>query len=98
MPQSQAASGVSLLHVLQVAILDSNEQRFLEASMAFARGTPIVSDAEYDKLKVDLKTKSSVVTAEGPRCSLRSKKMYADADPDYIKVGMRLHCAWRRAI
>lgn len=69
-----------------VAILDSDEQRFLEASMAYARGQPILNDAEYDELKARLKSGSSVVTAQGPRCSIRSQKMYSDAKIDYLRL------------
>jgi len=47
--------------------------------MAYTRGAPIMSDADYDALKAELRAKASVVTAEGPRCSIRSKKMYSDA-------------------
>ncbi|KXZ54747.1 hypothetical protein GPECTOR_4g817 [Gonium pectorale] len=69
-----------------VAVLSSDEQRFLEASMAYARGKPILSDEEYDTLKAELRNKSSIVTAQGPRCSIRSKKMYADCEPDYLRM------------
>ncbi len=69
-----------------VAVLSSDEQRFLEASMAYNRGKPIMSDDEYDALKAELRNKSSIVTAQGPRCSIRSKKMYADAEPDYLRM------------
>ncbi|KAG2491953.1 hypothetical protein HYH03_009685 [Edaphochlamys debaryana] len=69
-----------------VAVLSSDEQRFLEASQAYAKGKPILSDEEYDSLKADLRNKSSIVTAQGPRCSIRSKKMYADAEPDYLRM------------
>ncbi|KAF6264208.1 hypothetical protein COO60DRAFT_1281924 [Scenedesmus sp. NREL 46B-D3] len=70
----------------KVAILDSNEQRFLEASQAYVKGQPIMSDEDYDALKAELKLKSSVVAAQGPRCSIRSKKMYSDAYPDYLRM------------
>ena len=33
----------------------ADEQRFLEASMAYVSGNPILSDEEYDKLKTQLK-------------------------------------------
>ncbi len=42
---------------------------------AYAKGAPIMSDEDYNALKAELKTKASVVAAEGPRCSIRSKKM-----------------------
>lgn len=70
----------------KVATLDSNEQRFLEATMAYGRGAPIMADADYDALKAELRAKASVVTAEGPRCSIRTKKMYSDANPDYLRM------------
>ncbi|PNW81042.1 hypothetical protein CHLRE_07g340200v5 [Chlamydomonas reinhardtii] len=69
-----------------VAVLSSDEQRFLEASMAYAKGKPIMTDEDYDALKAELRNKSSIVTAQGPRCSIRSKKMYADAEPDYLRM------------
>ncbi|PNH08831.1 PGR5-like protein 1B, chloroplastic [Tetrabaena socialis] len=69
-----------------VAVLSSDEQKFLEATMAYTRGTPIMADEDYDLLKADLRNKSSIVTAQGPRCSIRSKKMYADSEPDYLRM------------
>lgn len=33
----------------------SDEQKFLEASMAYVSGKPILTDEEYDKLKLQLK-------------------------------------------
>lgn len=69
----------------KVAVLSADELRFLEASLAYnSGGKPVMSDAEFDSLKVALKRDGSFVTAQGPRCSLRSKKMYADAAPDYL--------------
>jgi hypothetical protein len=51
----------------KVAILDSDEQRFLEASMAYQAGQPILSDEEFDELKAMLKQKSSIVSAQVSR-------------------------------
>lgn len=70
----------------KVAVLSSDEKRFMEASMAYADGKPILSDAEFDDLKSRLKKANSDITVQGPRCSLRSKKMYSDATPDYLKM------------
>lgn len=67
-------------------MLSSDEQRFLEAVQAYARGKAIMADDEFDALKAELRNKGSVVTAQGPRCSIRSKKMYADAEPDYLRM------------
>jgi hypothetical protein len=69
-----------------VAVMDSNEQKFLEASMAFSQGKPILSDTEFDELKTKLKQSNSIVTAQGPRCSVRTKKMYSDASADYLRT------------
>jgi hypothetical protein len=39
--------------------LGPDEQRLLEASMAYVAGNPIMSDAEFDELKLRLKVSSS---------------------------------------
>lgn len=70
----------------KVAVLDSDEQKFLEASMAYNRGAPIMTDEAFDELKGKLKNTSSIVTAQGPRCSIRSKKMYSDATTDILRM------------
>ncbi|CAI0476591.1 unnamed protein product [Linum tenue] len=38
-----------------VVMLSADEQRFLEASMAYVAGNPILSDKEFDDLKLKLK-------------------------------------------
>eukprot|EP00884_Botryococcus_braunii_P020975 jgi/Botrbrau1/7561/Bobra.0159s0011.1 len=70
----------------KVAILSSQELKFLEAKGAYARGKPIMDDEQFDEMKRQLKLRDSRICAQGPRCSLRSKKMYADATPDYLKM------------
>ncbi|KAI8463884.1 MAG: hypothetical protein J3K34DRAFT_388819 [Monoraphidium minutum] len=70
----------------KVVVLDADEQRFLEAVRGWGTGHPIMSDEEFDQLRTDLRVKGSIVAAQGPRCSLRSKKMYADASPDYLRM------------
>ena len=40
------------------------EQRFLEATMAYQAGKPIVSDEEYDQLKRQLRNKNSMVVQQ----------------------------------
>ncbi|TQE12588.1 hypothetical protein C1H46_001800 [Malus baccata] len=57
-----------------VVMLSSDEQKFLEASMAYVSGKPILTDQEYDDLKMRLKTEGSDIVVEGPRCSLRTRK------------------------
>ncbi|KAM7491320.1 hypothetical protein LguiA_034241 [Lonicera macranthoides] len=69
-----------------VVMLSSDEQKFLEASMAYVSGKPILTDEEYDKLKLQLKMDGSDIVIEGPRCSLRSRKVYSDLYVDYLKM------------
>ncbi|KAF7828336.1 PGR5-like protein 1A, chloroplastic [Senna tora] len=69
-----------------VVMLSSDEQKFLEASMAYVSGNPILSDEEFDKLKIKLKMEGSEIVVEGPRCSLRTKKVYSDLSVDYLKM------------
>ncbi|CAM0878214.1 unnamed protein product [Alopecurus aequalis] len=68
-----------------VVMLSADEQRLLEASMAYIAGKPIMSDAEFDQLKLRLKQDGSDIVCEGPRCSLRSRKVYSDLTVDYLK-------------
>jgi hypothetical protein len=70
----------------RVPVLSTDEQRFLEASIAYYKGQPIMPDDEFDALKTELRNTSSIVTAQGPRCSIRTKKMYSDATPDYLRM------------
>ncbi|GLT78304.1 hypothetical protein SLA2020_498440 [Shorea laevis] len=69
-----------------VVMLSSDEQKFLEASMAYVAGKPIMSNEEFDKLKMKLKMEGSEIVVEGPRCSLRSRKVYSDLSVDYFKM------------
>ncbi|XP_029127662.1 PGR5-like protein 1A, chloroplastic [Cajanus cajan] len=69
-----------------VVMLSSDEQKFLEASMAYVSGKPIMNDQEFDQLKLRLKMEGSEIVAEGPRCSLRSRKVYSDLSVDYLKM------------
>nr|CAB3492393.1 unnamed protein product [Digitaria exilis] len=43
-----------------VVMLSPDEQIILEASMAYAAGKPIMSDAEFDELKLKLKVYSDL--------------------------------------
>ncbi|KAJ0602313.1 putative PGR5-like protein [Helianthus annuus] len=69
-----------------VVMLSSDEQKLLEATMAYISGNPIMSDVEFDNLKKKLKKDGSDIVAEGPRCSLRSRKVYSDLTVDYLKM------------
>jgi hypothetical protein len=70
----------------QVAVLSKDEQRFLEASLAYNKGTPVLSDSEFDALKLSLKEQGSAVATFGPRCSLRSQRVFSDASVDYARM------------
>lgn len=69
-----------------VVMLSSDEQKFLEASMAYVSGKQIMSNEEFDQLKLRLKQDGSDIVQEGPRCSLRSRKVYSDLTIDYFKM------------
>ncbi|CAL9201744.1 unnamed protein product [Musa hybrid cultivar] len=69
-----------------VVMLSPDEQKLLEASMAYVSGNPIMTDAEFDELKLRLKKEGSDIVQEGPRCSLRSRKVYSDLSVDYFKM------------
>lgn len=69
-----------------VVILSPEEQKFMEASLAYAAGKPILTDAQFDELKLQLKRAGSKVTLGGPRCSLRSRKVVSDSTVDYLKM------------
>ncbi|XP_038905115.1 PGR5-like protein 1A, chloroplastic [Benincasa hispida] len=69
-----------------VVMLSSDEQKFLEASMAYVSGNSIMTDKEFDELKLRLKMEGSEIVVEGPRCSLRSRKVYSDLSVDYFKM------------
>lgn len=70
----------------KVAVLSTDEQRFLEAQISYNKGKPVMSDTDFDALKLKLRQSGSIITAEGPRCSLRSRTMYSNADPDYLRM------------
>ncbi|KAG1362457.1 PGR5-like protein 1A, chloroplastic [Cocos nucifera] len=69
-----------------VVMLSPDEQKLLEASMAYAAGKPIMTDAEFNELKSRLRKEGSGIVQEGPRCSLRSRKVYSDLSVDYFKM------------
>lgn len=69
-----------------VAILSSDEMKFLEARLGYAKGQPIMSDDEFDALRGQLRSNNSVVSAQGPRCSIRTRKLYSDAQYDIARM------------
>jgi hypothetical protein len=52
----------------KVVVLDTDEQRFLEAVRSWGTGHPIMSDEDFDALRTELRQKGSIVAAQGPRC------------------------------
>ncbi|KAL6777039.1 PGRL1 [Auxenochlorella protothecoides x Auxenochlorella symbiontica] len=70
----------------KVAVLSSDEIRFIEAQKAYRSGKPLLSDDEFDALRGRLRRNASLVTAQGPRCSLRSQAMYSDAEVAYGRM------------
>lgn len=70
----------------KVVVLSADELRLIEATQSFSAGKPVLSDEEYTSLKSRLRDAGSTVALDGPRCSLRSKKVYADAAIDYQKM------------
>lgn len=75
-----------LRFILPPPVRSSDEKKFLEATAAYNRGKPVMSDADFDALKRRLKQEGSIITAEGPRCSLRTRTMYSDASVDYLRM------------
>ncbi|KAL0690820.1 hypothetical protein Bca4012_090499 [Brassica carinata] len=50
-------------------MLSSNEQKFLEASVSYVCGNPIISEEKYYKLEMKLNMDEKEIVLEGPRCS-----------------------------
>lgn len=69
----------------RVIQLNGTEQRFLEAYKSYNAGKPVLSDEEYDELKRELQRQNSPVVMQGPRCSIRTQRVYSDASVDYFK-------------
>mmetsp|Transcript_41950 Transcript_41950/g.133904 ORF Transcript_41950/g.133904 Transcript_41950/m.133904 type:complete len:186 (+) Transcript_41950:620-1177(+) len=71
----------------------------LEAKEAYYANKSVMSDAEFDALRRRLLDEGSTIALEGPRCSLRSKRVYSDAQVDYLRMtalripGVFLSCA-----
>lgn len=51
-----------------------------------APAPPCPRAAEFDALKLQLRQANSVVTAQGPRCSIRTRRVTSDASVDYLKL------------
>ena len=69
-----------------VVTMTKEEQMFLEATKAYSMGKPIMSDAEFNDLKMKLKDQGSPIASGGPRCSIRSRRVYTDLNVDYLRL------------
>ena len=56
-------------------LCSSTEQRFMEASMSYQAGKPIMSDEDFDELKGTLRKKNSKVVQQVVPCSERTCKL-----------------------
>ena len=70
----------------KVATMSKDETLFLEAQKAYLKGEQMMSDKDFDGLKMRLKEQGSRIADAGPRCSLRSQKVYSDLSVDYLKL------------
>ena len=69
-----------------VVTMTKEEQMFLEATKAYSMGKPVLSDEEFNELKLKLKTQGSTLAIGGPRCSIRSRRVYSDMGVDYFRL------------
>lgn len=69
-----------------VVTMTKEEQMFLEATKAYSQGKPILSDEQFNDLKLELKKQGSPIATGGPRCSIRSRRVFTDLTVDYLKL------------
>ena len=69
-----------------VVTMTKEEQMFLEATKAYSMGKPVMSDEEFNELKLKLKNQGSPIASGGPRCSIRSRRVFTDLDVDYFRL------------
>ena len=69
-----------------VVTMTKEEQMFLEATKAYSTGKPVMSDEEFNELKLKLKNQGSPIASGGPRCSIRSRRVFTDLDVDYFRL------------
>merc|ERR1712176_48389 len=56
------------------------------ATKAYSMGKPILSDEQFSDLKMKLKEQGSPIASGGPRCSIRSRRVFTDLNVDYLKL------------
>merc|ERR1712176_196393 len=67
--------------------LGEMEQEYLDALRQFYMSdNPSLSDEEFDDLKLKLKQQGSALAIGGPRCSIRSRRVYSDMGVDYFRL------------
>merc|ERR1712176_414560 len=69
-----------------VVTMTKEEQMFLEATKAYAMGEPVLTDEQFNDLKLKLKQQGSALAIGGPRCSIRSRRVYTDMTVDYFRL------------
>lgn len=69
-----------------VVVMTKEEQMFLEATKAYAMGSPILTDDQFNDLKMKLKEQGSPIALGGPRCSIRSRRVFTDLSVDYGRL------------
>jgi hypothetical protein len=69
-----------------VVTMTKEEQMFLEATKAYSMGKPILSDVQFNDLKMKLKEQGSPIASGGPRCSIRSRRVFTDLNTDYLRL------------
>ncbi|GAB0497957.1 hypothetical protein MMPV_009295 [Pyropia vietnamensis] len=70
-----------------VVTLSRDEFRFLDAAKSFEKGKSIMSDEEFDELKMTLRRQGSVVAvARGPRCSIERQITFSEVIPDTKRI------------
>ncbi|VAH96454.1 unnamed protein product [Triticum turgidum subsp. durum] len=69
-----------------VVMLSADEQRLLEASIAYIAGNPIMSDAEFDELKLRLKARWKRHRDGRPQVQSTESEVYSDLTVDYLKM------------
>eukprot|EP00192_Tetraselmis_astigmatica_P021633 CAMPEP_0117680276 /NCGR_PEP_ID=MMETSP0804-20121206/18263_1 /TAXON_ID=1074897 /ORGANISM="Tetraselmis astigmatica, Strain CCMP880" /LENGTH=270 /DNA_ID=CAMNT_0005489757 /DNA_START=645 /DNA_END=1457 /DNA_ORIENTATION=+ len=65
-----------------IVFMTPDEQRFLAAVRMESPDCRLLSDDEFDALKDRLRKEGNSIASWGPRCSLRSRNVFADADLD----------------
>lgn len=67
--------------------LNRNETLFMNAMQAYNKGAPIISDTEFDALKISLReSKSKIAVSTAPKCYVDTGVCKATWQPDNIRT------------